>query len=93
VYLLNMIPAEDENMTEWIIKDVFDYALGCGYVAANACDGLDLSEEFTEVSEKPQKGVISKISSIFKKDSPLPKDSKDTQDTKFSKDSQDSQNN
>lgn len=50
---LDGVPLEDRNLTEWIVKEVFAYSVGCGYSAENPCDGLDLDGDI--VKEKPVK--------------------------------------
>lgn len=69
VYVLGNLPDEDRNLTGWVIKDLFDYALGCGYVKENPCDGLEL--ECDVVQEKPPKpegeGAFNKLTSIFRR--------------------------
>ncbi len=69
VYVLGNLPDEDKNLTGWIIKDLFDYAFGCGYVKENPCEGLEL-ELFME-QEKPPKaegeGALNKLTSFFRR--------------------------
>lgn len=54
--ILLAIPEEDKNLCEWVIKDLFDYALTCKYVANNPCDKVALTGDILkERPPKPQK--------------------------------------
>lgn len=67
--LIDNLPEEDKNLTEWIIKEIFSYAKTCGYLTADPCDGLELDGDVLQ--EKPPKQeserVLGKIASFFKK--------------------------
>lgn len=54
--VLNSVPEEDKNLCEWVIKDLFDYALTSKYVANNPCEKLALTGDIVkERPPKPQK--------------------------------------
>ncbi len=77
--VLNGVPPEDKNLTEWIVKEIFAYAVGCGYVAENPCDGLELDGDIVkEKQQKPQKtegeSVLGRFASLFRRRSALPPD-------------------
>ncbi len=72
LFLLGQLPQEDINLTEWTIKDLFEYAFNCGYVADNPCEGLELTGDIAK--EKPQKrkreegtGFFGMLASVFNK--------------------------
>lgn len=56
VHILNGLPEEDRNVTEWVVKDLFDYAHACGYVTVDPCEELALAGDIVrERPPKPQK--------------------------------------
>lgn len=70
--LSEKIADENRNLCEWIIKDVFAYAMQCGYITKNPCDGLDLQGDLTK--ERPSKpegkdSALSRLAGIFTKKS------------------------
>ncbi len=42
------VPEEDVNICEWIMKNVFEYALDCKYVDVNPCEKLDLQGDLAK---------------------------------------------
>ncbi|MGN0813088.1 MAG: hypothetical protein ACI4MQ_06250 [Candidatus Coproplasma sp.] len=81
--VLNTLPEEERNICEWAIKDLFDYALTCKYVADNPCERLELEGDI--VKERPPKrqkvdgGKGKGLLSLFKRKS-TPDQAEDTQD-------------
>jgi len=68
--VLDSVPLEDKNLTEWIVKEIFAYSVGCGYSAENPCDGLDLDGDILkERPVKPQRaeGERGRFASLFKR--------------------------
>lgn len=67
--MMDNIPEEDKNLTEWIVKEIFSYAKTCGYLSADPCDGLALEGDVLQ--EKPPKqendNVLGRLASFFKK--------------------------
>ncbi len=51
---IEITPQDDRATVEGILKNVFDYAVECGYVAENPCRDLKLRGTI-EVAEKPKK--------------------------------------
>lgn len=71
--VLDGVPVGDRNLTEWILKDIFDYASACGYAPENPCDGLELEGDI--LREKAQRtegeGVMGRFASLFRRRSYL----------------------
>lgn len=67
--VLDGVPVGDRNLTEWILKDIFAYASGCGYVPENPCDGLELGGDI--LREKARRaegeGVMGRFTSLFRR--------------------------
>lgn len=76
--VLGGVPEEDRNLTEWVVKEVFEYALGCGYAAENPCDGLELEGDLAREKAKRAdgEGVMGRFASLFKR-RPAPQDGDD----------------
>lgn len=57
--LLETIPQEKHNLTEWTIKRIFEYAEECGYVRINPCKEMELEGDI-QLEEKQKKAVEEK---------------------------------
>lgn len=40
--LLDSVPADERNIAEWMLKEIFEYAEECGYVKINPCKEMEL---------------------------------------------------
>ena len=76
VKLLDSVPAEEHNLAEWVIKQIYDYAEECGYIDVNPCKQLELGGDIelegkgkknASPAEKKEKSALERISSIFGK--------------------------
>lgn len=52
--LLDSVPAEERNIAEWMVKEIFDYAEECGYVRINPCREMEL-EGNIQLEDKQKK--------------------------------------
>ena len=52
--VIELVPQPDRHIVEGILRNVFDYAVECNYVASNPCRDLNLRGSI-EVYEKPKK--------------------------------------
>ena len=57
--LLDSVPAEERNIAEWMIKEIFDYAEECGYVRINPCKEMELEGDI-QLEEKQKKATEEK---------------------------------
>lgn len=76
---LACVSDEDINMTEWIVKEVFAYACGCGYAEENPCAELELDGDIVREdklqkrsAEGEKESVISRFASLFKRKTDVP---------------------
>lgn len=72
--LIESVPAEEQNICGWVIKEVFEYAEECGYVTVNPCKDMELEGDI-ELEGKPKKPPVqeekktvkSRLASLFSK--------------------------
>lgn len=70
--VLESVSEESKNITEWIIKEIFEYAEECGYVRVNPCKDMDLEgdiglEDKPKKADKETKPKRRKLSEVFGK--------------------------
>lgn len=74
--VLESVPAEDLNLSQWTVKEVFEYAEECGYITINPCTDMGLEGDIElegkqkktpPAEEKRAKGKLSKLFSKKKK--------------------------
>ncbi len=54
IALVNKVPESDRHITEGVIKNVFEYAMECGYISVDPCKEIQLQGSI-EVEEKKKK--------------------------------------
>ena len=61
--VLETIPQEKHNLTEWTIKQIFEYAEECGYVMVNPCKEMELEGDIQleENQKKPEESKRRRI--------------------------------
>ncbi len=54
ITLVERVPEGDRHITEGVIKNVFEYAMECGYIVSDPCKEIELQGSI-EVEEKKKK--------------------------------------
>lgn len=79
--LLESVPAEERNISEWMIKEIFEYAEDCGYIKENPCKDMELEGDI-QLEDKQKKAAEEKRRrpSIFNRKPRKKKEQEDVQE-------------